>query len=557
MYNIPMELIKRGGFNMDKIILNGKIATMASKDMSWAEAIAIKDRKIAKVGTNEEILALKKDDTEIIDLEGKTVLPGFNDSHMHLLSYGYSCRAVNLNGTESIDDIVGRIKDFIEDKNIKEGKWIVGRGWNDDYFKDEKTFPTRYDLDKASTEHPIAIIRACGHIQIANSKALELAGITKDTSQIEGGKFDLDEKGEPIGIFRENAVELLTSKIPEPTVEDIKEMLLEGIEDANACGITSIQTDDFEAIPGKNYENIIKAYRELEDEGKLSLRIYEQCLLPSMERLKGFLDSGYRTELGNEYFKIGPLKLLGDGSLGARTAALTKPYADCPETCGIPVFTQEEIDELVEVAHNNGMQIAVHCIGDKAMYMAFEAIEKALAKNPKKDHRNGIVHCQITDEYLLNKFKELNMIAYIQPIFIDYDWKIVESRIGSELLKTSYNWKTLLHSGVHIACGSDAPVESFDVLNGIYEAVTRKDLKGNPEGGWMPEQKLTVEEAVWGFTKAGSYTSFEEDIKGSIEEGKVADIVVLSRNIFEIPEDEIKDIEVEMTIFDGEIVYER
>ena len=149
------------------------------------------------------------------------------------------------------------------------------------------------------------------------------------------------------------------------------------------------------------------------------------------------------------------------------------------------------------------------------------------------------------------------MIAYIQPIFIDYDWKIVESRIGSELLKTSYNWKTLLHSGVHIACGSDAPVESFDVLNGIYEAVTRKDLKGNPEGGWMPEQKLTVEEAVWGFTKAGSYTSFEEDIKGSIEEGKVADIVVLSRNIFEIPEDEIKDIEVEMTIFDGEIVYER
>ncbi|MCR2044468.1 amidohydrolase [Anaerosalibacter massiliensis] len=542
---------------MDKIILNGKIATMVSKYISWAEAIAIKDKKIAKVGTNEEVLDLKSDNTEIIDLKGKTVLPGFNDSHMHLLSYGYSCRAVNLNGTESIDGIVERIKDFIKDKNIKKGKWIVGRGWNDDYFKDEKTFPTRYDLDRVSTEHPIAIIRACGHIQIANSKALELAGITKDTPQIEGGKFDLDENREPTGIFREKAIELLTSQIPEPTVEDIKEMLLEGIEDANSCGITSIQTDDFEAIPGNNFHNILKAYRELEEEGKLSLRIYEQCLLPSMDRINSFLNSGYRTGWGNEYFRIGPLKLLGDGSLGARTAALTQPYADCPDTRGIPVFTQEEIDELVEVAHNNDMQVAVHCIGDKAMYMTFEAIEKALNKSPREDHRHGIVHCQITDEYLLNKFKELNAVAYIQPIFLDYDWKIVKDRVGEKLEKTSYNWKTLLDSGVHIACGSDAPVESFNVLNGIYEAVTRKDLKGNPEGGWMPEQKLTVEEAVYGFTKAGAYTSFEEDIKGSIEEGKLADIVVLSKNIFEIPEDEIKNIEVEMTIFDGEIVYEK
>ncbi|MBV1822074.1 amidohydrolase family protein, partial [Bacteroidales bacterium MSK.15.36] len=163
---------------------------------------------------------------------------------------------------------------------------------------------------------------------------------------------------------------------------------------------------------------------------------------------------------------------------------LTKPYADCPETCGIPVFTQEEIDELVEIAHNNDMQIAIHSIGDKAMYMAFGAIEKALAKNPKEDHRHGLVHCQITDKYLLNKFKELNAVAYIQPIFLDYDWHIAESRIGSELLETCYNWRTLLHSGVHLGFGSDAPVESFDVLNGIYEAVTSKDLTGKPEGGW-------------------------------------------------------------------------
>ena len=542
---------------MDKIFINGKIATIDSKN-SFAEAVAVENGKITKVGSNEEVLELKDDNTEVVDLEGKLLLPGFNDSHMHLLMYSYHIQNVNLVGTTSIGNIIERTKKFIKERNIASGKWILGIGWNQDYFTEgERVFPTRYDLDKISTEHPIVFTRVCYHIVIANSKAMELAGITKDSPQIEGGKFDLDENGEPIGIFREKAQGLITSHIPESTVEEIKEMLIEGMKNANKCGITSVQTDDFEAIPGKNYENIIKAYKELNEEGKINLRIYEQCLLPSTERLKGFLDSGYRTGHGDDFFKIGPLKLLGDGSLGARTAALTQPYADCPDTYGIPVFTQEEIDELVEIAHNSGMQIAVHCIGDKAMYIAFEAIEKALAKSPRKDHRHGIVHCQITDEYLLNKFKELNAVAYIQPIFLDYDWKIAESRIGGELLKTCYNWRTLLHSRVHLGFGSDAPVESFNVLNGIYEAVTSKDLNGEPEGGWKSDQTLTVEEAVYGFTMGGAYTSFEENGKGSIEEGKLADMVVLSRDIFEIPEDEIKDVEVEMTIFNGKIVYKK
>ncbi|MBW4829104.1 MAG: amidohydrolase [Clostridiaceae bacterium] len=542
---------------MDRIFMNGKVATIDSKN-SFAEAVAVENGKIAKAGSNEEVLELKNDNTEVIDLEGKLLLPGFNDSHMHLLMYSYHLQNVNLVGTTSIDEMIERTKKFIKERNIAPGKWVLGIGWNQDYFTEgEKVFPTKYDLDKISTEHPIVFIRACYHIVIANSKAMELAGITKDSPQIEGGKFDIDENGEPIGIFREKAQGLITSHIPEPTVEEIKEMLIEGMGNANKCGLTSVQTDDFEAIPGKNYENIIKAYKELNEEEKINLRIYEQCLLPSMERLKGFLDRGYRTGYGDDFFKIGPLKLLGDGSLGARTAALTKPYADCPETCGIPVFTQEEIDELVEIAHNNDMQIAIHSIGDKAMYMAFGAIEKALAKNPKEDHRHGLVHCQITDKYLLNKFKELNTVAYIQPIFLDYDWHIAESRIGSELLETCYNWRTLLHSGVHLGFGSDAPVESFDVLNGIYEAVTSKDLTGKPEGGWKPDQTLTVEEAVHCFTMGGAYASFEENVKGSIEEGKLADMVVLSRDIFEIPEDEIKDVEVEMTIFNGKIVYKK
>lgn len=542
---------------MDKILFNGKIALMDSQNTSWSEAVAIKDRKIAKVGTNEEILQFKGKETELIDLKGRLVLPGFNDSHVHLLGYGYTLEAVDLGDTKSIDEIIGSVKEFIEKKKISKEKWVTGRGWNHDYFINEKRFPTRYDLDKISTEHPIVLIRVCGHVLVTNSKALEILGIDKNTPQVEGGEFDLDNEGEPLGIFRENAMYLVRDQVPEPTIEEIKEMLLNAMKDFNAYGITSVQSDDFEAIPGRNYDNIMKAYKELVDEGKLTIRVYEQCLLPSVDKLNTFLAKGYKTGLGNEYFKIGPLKLLGDGTLGARTAALTKPYKDCPETKGIPIYTQEELDKIIEKAHNNGMQIAVHCIGDKIMYMVFQAIEKAILKNPRDDHRHGIVHCQITDEYLLNKFKELNVIAYIQPIFLDYDWKIVEKRVGKELMETSYNWKTLLNRGIPIACGSDAPVETFNVLYGIYEAVTRKDLTGKPLKGWLPEQKLTVEEAVYGYTKAGAYASFEENIKGSIEEDMLADLVVLSANIFEIQEDKIKDVVVDMTIFDGKIVYKR
>ncbi|MDF2676645.1 MAG: hypothetical protein K0Q97_950, partial [Bacillota bacterium] len=254
--------------------------------------------------------------------------------------------------------------------------------------------------------------------------------------------------------------------------------------------------------------------------------------------------------------KIGPLKILLDGSLGARTAALNQPYSDCPSAEGIVTLTQEELDEIVDLAHKNNMQLAIHAIGDRTMYMAFNSIEKLIKENVKENYRHGIVHCQITDEYLLNKFKELDVIAYIQPIFLDYDWHIVKDRVGEKREKTSYNWKSLINKGVKTANGSDAPVETFNVLKGIYEAVTRKDLYGLPEGGWLPDQKLTVKEAVYGYTMGGAYASFEENIKGSIEKGKLADLVVLSEDIFSINEDMIKNVNVEMTVFNGKIVHE-
>lgn len=540
---------------MDLIFLNGKIITMDAS-IPQVEAVYIKDSRIIDVGDNSKILSYKNDYTEIIDLKGKLMIPGFNDSHMHLLNYGSSLLNVNLVGVESIDEMIERTNKFIMDNSINSSSMIQGRGWNHDYFT-EKRFPNRYDLDKISKTQPILLTRACGHVSVVNSKALELAGITRDTPQIAGGYFDIDVNGEPLGILRENAIALVSGQIAEPTIEEIKKMIMIASKKANAQGITSVQSDDLLSVTDDDFRKVINAFTELRNEENLTVRINEQSRFENIENLNKFINMGYITGMGDEFFKIGPLKLMADGSLGARTAYMCQPYFDDPSTSGIPYCTQEELDNLIITAHNAGMQVAVHCIGDKAMYMVFESIEKAQKLNYKEDHRHSIVHCQITDEALLNKFKEFNIIAHIQPIFLDYDLHIVEERVGKIRAKTTYNWKGMLERGIHIACGSDCPVEKFDVLPGIYSAVTRKDLKGYPECGWLPEQSLTVMEALNGFTIGAAYASFEENLKGSITPGKLADLVVLSEDIFEIKADAIKDVNVEMTFLGGKLVYKR
>lgn len=538
---------------MDLILINGKVVTMDS-DRTIAEAVAIKDRKIVKTGKTDEILSLKDGSTKIIDLRGKMVLPGFNESHVHLLNYAYSLRKVDCSGAKSIDEIIERAKDYINKYKPKPGEWILGRGWNQILF-DEKRELTRHDLDKISTEHPICFTRICEHAVAANTMAIKLAGVTRETPQPVGGHFDIDEKGEPLGMFRETARYMIYEIVPDASVEDIKEMLKDAANIAASYGVTSVQTDDFETFASKDYDKIIKAYKELAAEEALPVRVYEQCLLPQIDRLKKFLSQGYKTGQGNEYFKIGPLKLLTDGSLGARTAYLCNPYADDPSTRGISVFTQEELNELVITAHNAGMQIVTHAIGDGAMYMCFEAFKKAQEQNPKEDPRFGIIHLQITDEVLLNKFKEQNVVAYAEPICLNTDLHMVEDRVGKERAKTTYNYRTLFDNGVHVAISSDCPVDSLNPMKNIYVAVTRKDYAGYPEGGWLPEQRLTVDQAIYGFTMGSAYASFEENIKGSIESGKYADLVIISDDIFEINPDKIQDIEVEMTILGGKIVY--
>lgn len=519
----------------------------------FCQAFVVEDKTILYAGDEAGARAAYPE-AETVDLHGKFVCPGFNDSHMHLLGYGSVLQMVRLmDSTTSLEAVLEKVRQEIKARGILPGTWVKGRGWNHDYFQDVNRFPTRYDLDQISTEIPIFLVRACGHVGVANSLALELAGITKATPQPEGGRFDVDENGEPNGIVREMGLNLIDDRIPSPSKEDLKRYLFDACRSLNAYGVTSCQTDDFVSCPNTSYEQVLEAYRELEAEGKLTVKVYEQSQLTSLEELKKFVGEGYHTGAGSGRMHIGPLKILGDGSLGARTAYMSQPYHDDPTTRGIPVYTQEWMDEMVGYAHAHGMNVAIHAIGDGIMDQAIRSIEKALKAQPKEDHRHGIVHCQITTPELLEKFRELNLHAYIQSIFLDYDLHIVEDRVGRERAKYTYNFKTLTDYGIGVSNGSDSPVELPDVMAGLQCAVTRRSLNG--DGPFLPEQALTVAEGLDSYTIQGARASFEENTKGTIEAGKAADFVVLGQNPFEVDPMTLKDIPICATYLDGECVY--
>ncbi|QUI25197.1 amidohydrolase [Vallitalea pronyensis] len=538
---------------MDVILYNGAVLTM-NKNQPYASAVSVLGNKIANVGDDTSVLADQTADTQLINLHGKTLLPGFNDSHMHLLNFAHVSDMLSLVGVTSIESIIQEGKQYAAQATQSEG-WIRGRGWNQNVF-DKPRLLNRHDLDQISRDRPICFVRACGHVLVVNSYALNMLGISGHTSQVEGGHFDLDETGQPTGVFRENAMGLIYDHMPAPSVETIKNMIVKACRLAIKEGITSIQTDDLDTFSHQHTYQVLQAYEELNQENRLPVRIYQQCLLGNLEQFQTFLERGYRTGQGDAFFRIGPLKILADGSLGARTAYLSQPYADDQGTYGIGKLTQDELDAMVMTAHEHHMQIAIHCIGDEIMNMSFKSFEKALKKLPKHNHRHGIVHSQITTKALLEAFRELDVLAYIQPIFLDSDIPIVEERIGKERAKTTYNFKRMLDMGVHTPYSSDCPVEPFDVLPGVYCAITRKTLDGYPENGWLPEQKVSVEEALYNFTKEGAYASFEEHMKGSIEKDMLADLVVLDQDVTGVPDEKVKDVKVILTMIDGKVVYE-
>lgn len=538
---------------MKSVYYNGKVITLEGDDCS---AFAVDDGKFAKVGSDEELLG-EKDISETVNLEGKTVLPAFFETHMHILSLGMLLKDINHNDCDSIENLIEISRDYIEKNNIPSGKWVRGRGWNHDKFKDESRFITRYDLDKISTEHPMCFVRTCGHVIVTNSKGLEMIGMSESAPEIEGGQIDLDENGRPLGIFRERARACILDAIPEKETEEIKELILLAQEEALASGIVEIHSDDFKDVP-TNYLKVIQAYRELIDEGKLKIRVYEQCNLPSVEKIQDFLDNGYHTgwNLGDGLFTLGPLKLLSDGALGARTAYLNEPYSDEPSQRGMLLFETEDLKAMVKKCHEAGMQIAIHAIGDGAVDEVMDAIEEAKQNYHRLNERHGIIHCQVTTPAQLERMKRLDLIAYIQPIFLNYDLKILDSRLGEKRAATAYDWKSFFDKELHPSGSSDCPVESLNIMENIYAAMTRKDLNGNPQGGWKPEQNLSLEQCLRLFTINSAYACFAEEKKGSIRKGKSADFVVIDRDIAKTAPDDIKDIKIERTYLAGKKLYD-
>lgn len=542
---------KESDMNLNtKVYYNGKVY---AGNGCFAEAFAVEEGRFRSVGTNDEVLE-RFANAEKVDLLGRFVCAGFNDSHMHLINYAQALMSAPLmEHTSSLDEVIACMKRHLELFQPANGGWLKGRGWNQDYFTDTDRMPNRWNLDEVSTEIPIIITRACGHCCVVNSKALEIAGITNETVSPEGGAIG-KMNGEPDGRLYDNAMDLVLDSITPPDREGLKRMIKAACRALNSYGITSAQTDDYCVFRTVPFAEINAAYHELEIERELTVRICQQCNFNEPEALKTFIAKGNITGTGSDMFKIGPLKLLGDGSLGSRTAHLSIPYIGVTER-GFSLLERGALFKLVDMAHTAGMQIAVHAIGDACLDTVLDAFEAALNKRPRNDHRHGIVHCQITRSDQLQRMKKMRLHIYAQSVFLDYDNHIVNKLVKKELADTSYNWKTLLDGGLCISNGSDCPVEPPDVLKGIECAVTRTSLDGT--GPYLPDQAFSVVEALDSFTFGGACASFDEKIKGRIYNGQLADFVVLDASPFDVPASNIHTIKVLKTYLGGECVFER
>ena len=523
--------------------------------LPMCQAFLVEDGRFAAVGSDGEILAERRPGDRCVDLKGRFVCPGFNDSHMHLLNFGNALRSARLAPhTGSLAHLLEYVRAFLAEQTPGEGQWLLGRGWNQDLFSDTHRMPDRHDLDRISTRVPILLTRACGHCCVVNTRALQLAGIGPDTPAPEGGAIGL-ESGFPDGRLYDNAMELVQRALPVPGREELRSMLRAACREVNRFGITSVQTDDYQVFPEVPWQTINEVYREMAEAGELTVRVTEQAQFTEPEGLLHFIRSGCVTGSGTELFRIGPVKLLGDGSLGSRTARLSRPYADAPGEQGLLLYTDDQMAAMVDCAHENGMQLAIHAIGDACLDQVLNVIEGALRAHPRADHRHGIVHCQISRPEQLRRIRQLGLHVYAQSIFLDYDNHIVAPRVGAALAGSSYRWRTLADMGVSVSNGSDCPVELPDVMAGIECAVTRTSLDGT--GPYLPEEAFTVQQALDSFTRRGAEASFEEDRKGQIAPGFLADFTLLSGNPFEAEPHRLHEIAVEACFLGGKPVFLR
>ncbi len=527
-----------------KVFINGKIFT-ANENQPYAEMVMTEGNKITYVGkTNLNIDAR----ASIIDLEGKLMLPGFNDSHLHFTSGGNYLLGINLRPAFSKEEFVQIIEEYILSRSLPVDSWITGGRWDHELWTD-KSLPTKELIDPVTKNTPVFVSRIDGHIGLANSKALELAGITKNTPDPDGGLIEHDpETGELTGILKDNAMDLVFKIIPPPSLEENIEAAIRALEEARKFGITSVQDM---TQPGE-----LEAYNQIMKNGELTCRIYS---IWPIDKFEDIVRAGVTATTEEISIKRGGVKGYADGSLGASTAWFFDPYFQDQTNYGlaIDVVTNGNLEKWAMDADRNRLQLCIHAIGDKANSYVLDLYEKIKNINSPWDRRFRIEHAQHLRKNDISRFSKIGVIASVQPYHCIDDGVWAEKRIGPERIKTTHPYYSLLKSGTVVAFGTDWPVAPLNPLFGIYAAVTRQTVDGKNPNGWIPEEKISVEDAIKCYTLNAAYASFEDNLKGSIEVGKLADFVVLSDDILTIEPDKIKDVSIEMTVFDGEIVYEK
>ncbi|HVP36873.1 MAG TPA: amidohydrolase [Terriglobales bacterium] len=522
------------------ILLNGRITTLDEKN-PWAEALVLAGGKIVYAGRNETAKGYASRETEVIDLKGKLALPGFNDAHLHFLGGGLNFLRSDLKDCRSFGELGERIKE--KSSKLKPGSWILGRGWDHTLFN-QGNWPDKTFLDKMAPLNPVYLKRIDGHVAWANSLALQISKIDRNSPSPEGGTIIKNSQtGEPSGILLENAMHLVERIIPKPSFEEQTLAVKEAVKEANRLGVTSIQDNsDLE---------VVEVYKKLLEKDELKVRVSEWLpleLIRKPDELKKIVES---FPAKNNFLRPGLLKIMADGTLGSRTASMFEPYSDEQEKSGVLLQEEKELEEMVLSADKLGYQVGIHAIGDRANHAVLNIYEKVQRLNPAGEKRHRIEHCSVLKETDIPRFAKSGMVASVQPGFWGSDKKWLEQRLGEERMKVAYPFKSLLDSGAILAFGTDWPVESLNPMLGIYSAVTR----GVDTHGHASLQNLTMEQAVKAYTIGSAYAEFQERKKGSLEIGKLADIVVLSKDIFSIPLEDIPEVDVEMTVLGGKVVY--
>jgi predicted amidohydrolase YtcJ len=545
----------------DTVYFHANIYTGVVGDSSFhavqrAEAMAVRGDKLLAVGVESDVMALKGPQTKLVDLHGRFVMPGFNDAHMHLTEAGFKKLTVDLTGTRSLQEFQERLRKRLETAQPME--WITGSGWDETLWQGSQ-LPTRLDIDKVVGDHPVFLVRIDGHVAVANTLALNMARVTSASKDPDGGEIARDASGEPTGILRETAQSLVASLIPAPTTEKHRQAIEAALQDIARSGVTSAQ--DFSGDTGESSRANFKILEQLENEGKLTVRISEW--LPfneSVESLKRLRDSHPRTD---PMLHTGMLKAFMDGSLGSHTSAMLAPFTDDPKNSGLPQYEQSKLNEMAEQRVEAGFQLGFHAIGDKAVQMALDAFaeaEKAAhgsgvkAQDGSDDFRLRVEHAQVTNPAQVEKFRELDVIASTQPSHLLTDMHWAMSRLGPQRAAHSYAWAEFENHGVKLAFGTDYPVEPVAPFRGIYAAVTRKSEDSKQE--YFPAQKLTIQQAIAAYTVGSAYTEFAEKQKGMLAPGMLADFVVLDRDLTSIPPEKILGTQVLKTVVGGKAVYE-